>query len=288
MPIPLGELSDLVLVLAIAALVPLLSDAVRARVRVPGVVLEIALGIVVGPSLLGWVSDEQLMELVANFGLAMLMFLAGYEIDFLRLRGKPLTLALAGWVGGCPRHRPGDGSRHLVRRAVDIRRLCHLDNGDRNPATNPSGYRRGGDSRRHVPPGRRSRGRIRPGRGRIARAPGAPTGANDRRARDFAAMRSLGSCSPRPLKGRAVVGNRWRPSLNCGPRRLLLLGLSGWRGAGLALSGRRRGLIFRSHPCGPSTSCHRRSKRLHRFGFFIPVFFVVSGSGSTPMPRTGW
>jgi Kef-type K+ transport system membrane component KefB len=97
MPIPLGELSDLVLVLAIAALVPLLSDAVRARVRVPGVVLEIALGIVVGPSLLGWVSDEQLMELVANFGLAMLMFLAGYEIDFLRLRGKPLTLALAGW-----------------------------------------------------------------------------------------------------------------------------------------------------------------------------------------------
>ena len=63
----------------------------------PGVVLEIALGILVGPSLLGWVSDEQLMELIANFGLAMLMFLAGYEIDFLSLRGKPLKLALAGW-----------------------------------------------------------------------------------------------------------------------------------------------------------------------------------------------
>ena len=28
----------------------------------------------------------------------MLMFLAGYEIDFLRVRGKPLTLALTGWA----------------------------------------------------------------------------------------------------------------------------------------------------------------------------------------------
>ncbi len=96
--IPIGELSDLVLVLVIATLVPLLSDAVRARVRVPGVVLEIALGIVVGSSLLGWVADGPLVEFVANLGLAMLMFLAGYEIDFLRLRGKPLTLGLQGWL----------------------------------------------------------------------------------------------------------------------------------------------------------------------------------------------
>ncbi len=80
-----------------AALVPLLTDAFSARLRFPGVVLEIALGIVVGPSLLGWVTDEPLIELVANFGLAMLMFLAGYEIDFLRVRGKPMTLALGGW-----------------------------------------------------------------------------------------------------------------------------------------------------------------------------------------------
>jgi Kef-type K+ transport system membrane component KefB len=98
MPIPIGELSDLVVILVVAALVPLLTDALSARLRFPGVVLEIGLGIVVGPSLLGWVSDGQLVELIANLGLAMLMFLAGYEIDFLRLRGKPLNLALVGWA----------------------------------------------------------------------------------------------------------------------------------------------------------------------------------------------
>jgi Kef-type K+ transport system membrane component KefB len=98
MDIPIGQLTDLVIILAIAALVPLLIDALSGRLRFPGVVLEIGLGIVVGPSLLGWVDDGQLVEFVANLGLAMLMFLAGYEIDFLRLRGKPLNLALAGWL----------------------------------------------------------------------------------------------------------------------------------------------------------------------------------------------
>jgi Kef-type K+ transport system membrane component KefB len=96
--VPIPELGGLVLVLAVAALVPLLTDALSTRLRFPGVVLEIGLGIVVGPSLLDWVTDGQLIELVANLGLAMLMFLAGYEIDFLRLRGQPLALALTGWA----------------------------------------------------------------------------------------------------------------------------------------------------------------------------------------------
>jgi Kef-type K+ transport system membrane component KefB len=96
--IPIGDLTDLFVILAVATVVPLLVDALSGRVRFPGVVLEIFIGIIVGPSLLGWVADGQLVELIANLGLAMLMFLAGYEIDFLRVRGKPLTLALTGWA----------------------------------------------------------------------------------------------------------------------------------------------------------------------------------------------
>jgi Kef-type K+ transport system membrane component KefB len=96
--IPIGDLTDLFVILAVATVVPLLVDALSGRVRFPGVVLEIFIGIIVGPSLLGWVADGPLVELIANLGLAMLMFLAGYEIDFLRVRGKPLTLALTGWA----------------------------------------------------------------------------------------------------------------------------------------------------------------------------------------------
>ena len=96
--IPIGDLTDLFVILAVATVVPLVVDALSGRVRFPGVVLEIFIGIIVGPSLLGWVADGPLVELIANLGLAMLMFLAGYEIDFLRVRGKPLTLALTGWA----------------------------------------------------------------------------------------------------------------------------------------------------------------------------------------------
>ena len=96
--IPIGDLTDLFVILAVATVVPLLVDALSGHVRFPGVVLEIFIGIIVGPSLLGWVADGPLVELIANLGLAMLMFLAGYEIDFLRVRGKPLTLALTGWA----------------------------------------------------------------------------------------------------------------------------------------------------------------------------------------------
>ena len=35
---------------------------------------------------------------LASFGLAMLFFMAGLELDFVRVRGRPLTLGVAGWL----------------------------------------------------------------------------------------------------------------------------------------------------------------------------------------------
>jgi Kef-type K+ transport system membrane component KefB len=60
--------------------------------RLPAVVLEIGLGIVVGPSGLGWVKVDEPIEVLALIGLAFLLFLAGLEIDFGRLRGRVLRL----------------------------------------------------------------------------------------------------------------------------------------------------------------------------------------------------
>ena len=65
--------------------------------RLPAVVLEIVAGIVVGPSVLGWVEVDQTIAGVSTLGLAFLLFLAGLEIDFARLRGPVLRLAGIGF-----------------------------------------------------------------------------------------------------------------------------------------------------------------------------------------------
>jgi Kef-type K+ transport system membrane component KefB len=66
-------------------------------VRLPSVVLEIVAGIVVGPSVLGWVHVDQTIAVISTLGLAFLLFLAGLEIDFARLRGPVLRLTAAGY-----------------------------------------------------------------------------------------------------------------------------------------------------------------------------------------------
>ncbi|MDA0161674.1 cation:proton antiporter [Solirubrobacter ginsenosidimutans] len=67
------------------------------RVRLPAVVLEIVAGIVVGPSVLGWVHVDQTIAVISTLGLAFLLFLAGLEIDFSRLRGRVLRLTALGY-----------------------------------------------------------------------------------------------------------------------------------------------------------------------------------------------
>src|SRR5215213_9364728 len=67
------------------------------RIRLPAVVLEIVAGIVVGPSVLGWVEVDQTIAVVSTLGLAFLLFLAGLEIDFARLRGPVLKLTALGF-----------------------------------------------------------------------------------------------------------------------------------------------------------------------------------------------
>jgi Kef-type K+ transport system membrane component KefB len=66
--------------------------------RLPSIVLEIVAGIVVGPAGLGWVDVDQTVSVLSVLGLAFLLFLAGLEVDFERLRGHLLRLAAGGYV----------------------------------------------------------------------------------------------------------------------------------------------------------------------------------------------
>ena len=63
------------------------------RLPVPGAVLEVVIGIVVGPSVLGWARIDAPVEVLSTLGLGMLLFLAGLEIDVERLRGPLSRLA---------------------------------------------------------------------------------------------------------------------------------------------------------------------------------------------------
>lgn len=68
------------------------------NVRLPAVVLEIVAGIVIGPSVLGWVHVDATIDVLATIGLVFLLFLAGLEIEFEHLRGSVLRLAGIGWL----------------------------------------------------------------------------------------------------------------------------------------------------------------------------------------------
>ena len=68
------------------------------RFAPPVVVLELMLGIVIGPEVLGLAEPDEFIDFFSNLGLGMLFFFAGYEIDFERIRGKPLTLGALGWL----------------------------------------------------------------------------------------------------------------------------------------------------------------------------------------------
>jgi Kef-type K+ transport system membrane component KefB len=92
-----GSLSDLVLIAAAAVAAPILSERLR-RFRVPSVVLELALGILIGPYVLGLVKPTSLVTSLSDMGLSFLMFLAGFELDLGRIKGRPLGLASAGWL----------------------------------------------------------------------------------------------------------------------------------------------------------------------------------------------
>src|SRR6266702_222153 len=66
--------------------------------RLPAIVVEILLGIVVGQQLLGWASNDEPVQVLSLIGLAFLLLLAGLEIDFDRLRGRLLRITGLGYA----------------------------------------------------------------------------------------------------------------------------------------------------------------------------------------------
>src|SRR5215468_3040825 len=87
------------MVLSIVVASSLLSE-IRIGIRIPSVVWTILFGIILGPDVLGLARDtrSELWTWFGGAGLGALLFMAGMELDLERVRGRPLELALAGWL----------------------------------------------------------------------------------------------------------------------------------------------------------------------------------------------
>ena len=85
-------------IVAVAALAALIVVWIPRPYAPPVVVLELVFGIVIGPEVLGIAESDDFIDFFASLGLGMLFFFAGYEIDFDRIRGKPMTLGALGWL----------------------------------------------------------------------------------------------------------------------------------------------------------------------------------------------
>jgi Kef-type K+ transport system membrane component KefB len=94
---PAVHYTNLLIVVAVGLLAPL-ALGFFPWLRLPAIVLELVLGIVIGPSGLGWVKPDLPVSILALIALAFLLFLAGLEIDVRRLRGRILKLTALGFA----------------------------------------------------------------------------------------------------------------------------------------------------------------------------------------------
>lgn len=89
--------SELLIIMFVAMLAPLIAEW-NTKFRMPVIVVEIFLGILIGPHVFNLASLDSFINTLAQLGLAFLLFLVGLEIDIAKIRGKPLTLAITGWL----------------------------------------------------------------------------------------------------------------------------------------------------------------------------------------------
>ena len=66
------------------------------RFRIPAVVVELMVGMIVGPQVLGWIKPGPVVSVMSSLGVAFLLFLAGLELDLDALRGLPFRLGALG------------------------------------------------------------------------------------------------------------------------------------------------------------------------------------------------
>src|SRR5512135_2097040 len=95
------ELHQFFLYLAIILIAARLFSEIAGRHGIPSVIGELLAGLLVGPSLLGWITPDATMKLLAEIGIILLLFEVGMDTDLFRLARsgiKPIVVAVVGFV----------------------------------------------------------------------------------------------------------------------------------------------------------------------------------------------
>jgi Kef-type K+ transport system membrane component KefB len=95
------ETHEFFLYLLIILLTARIFAELATRMMAPSVIGELFAGVVLGPSLLGWIEPLEAIRLMAEIGIILLLFEVGLGTDMKRLVGtgfKPLVVAVAGFV----------------------------------------------------------------------------------------------------------------------------------------------------------------------------------------------
>jgi Kef-type K+ transport system membrane component KefB len=92
------DAESFLVIVSAAAVAAIISAFVAPRLVLPVVVVELLLGILIGPQIAGLAQVDAATSFFSNLGLGMLFFFAGYEIDFQRIKGRPLALGAGGWI----------------------------------------------------------------------------------------------------------------------------------------------------------------------------------------------
>ncbi|HEX21851.1 MAG TPA: sodium:proton exchanger, partial [Chromatiales bacterium] len=90
--------ADVFTEMAVLLLLATVIGAIGVRLRQPLIVAFIAVGILVGPSVFGWVSANDQVDLLAKLGIALLLFVVGLKLDLHIIRSMGLV-ALATGLG---------------------------------------------------------------------------------------------------------------------------------------------------------------------------------------------
>jgi len=94
------ELHEFFLFLAIILIAARLLSELAARIGIPPVIGEMLAGLIIGPSMLGWVEPDTTMKLLAEIGITLLLFEVGMDTDLGRLArsgSKPYVVVLVGF-----------------------------------------------------------------------------------------------------------------------------------------------------------------------------------------------
>src|SRR3954451_16968175 len=121
---------NLVIIAAVAAAIPLLLGVTG--LRIPGPVLEIVAGIVLGPAALGVLHVDDTVHAASVLGLAFLLVLAGLEVD------------VAHFSGDRRRALPSTPSTTCARRSRGLHRARHrgrVDSARRRSGAEPTAHR---------------------------------------------------------------------------------------------------------------------------------------------------